>query len=603
MTMSFELTSTDLHFAEFIQREAVSAPPLVPLTAALTSRWTGDGHVCLELSDIAGQNIVVDGNELQIPGVEDLQAQLLTSSVTGSPGEYRPLILDAGRLYLYRYWKYENDLVRVLQCKAEAVPPELDEELLTDGVTRLFGPPASETDWQKVAALAALWKEFCVISGGPGTGKTFTVVKILALLLEQAKGEKLRIALAAPTGKAAARLKESIRRMKEKLDCSLAIKALIPEDVTTIHRLLGVRAGSIRFRHNAENRLPYDVVIIDEASMVALPLMAKLAISLEDGARFILLGDRDQLASVEAGAVLGDLCGGGREEPFSLQFCDYLERVAGEQVAPSAGPDGLLSDALVVLKKNFRFGSDSGIGEAARTVNAGDGGGALDLLRDRGRNDVVWQDVPPPDRLKGELADMVVAGYTPYLGAESPEVALQLFDRFRILCALRQGPYGVSGINERVEEILSGKGLIQRTSRWYMGRPIMITVNDYGMRLFNGDIGIVLPDPDAGGEPRVFFPAPEGGVRKVAPVRLPEHETVYAMTVHKSQGSEFQDVLLLLPGHESETLTRELIYTGITRARTKVDIWGEEQVFADAVLRRVERTSGLEEKLWQGSSR
>ena len=597
--MIFELNSTDKHFAQFIGGEAGGASPLLPLAASLLSSSVGSGHICLNLADIAGRSVLVDGVEQRLPGRAELESELLGSSVVGTPGSFRPLVLDAGRLYLYRYWQYENSLVRVVLEKASSAAAGLDEALLRNGVARFFAPGGEGTDWQRVAALAALWKRFCVISGGPGTGKTFTVIKILALLLEQAKGGKLRVALAAPTGKAAARLKESIRKMKEQLDCSAEVKSQIPEEVTNIHRLLGVRSGSIRFRHDEKNPLPYDVVIIDEASMVALPLMAKLAVSLEAGARFILLGDRDQLASVEAGAVLGDLCGGGRPEPFSAGFSRFLERVAGAKVDPCGDPDCPLSDSLVVLKKNYRFSTDSGIGAVARTVNEGDGAGALKLLQEPGRGDVAWRDVPPPERLRKELAELVVTGYTPYLGAGSPGEALVLFDKFRVLCALRQGPYGVSGVNEQVEEILAQKGLIQKNSRWYRGRPIMVTVNDYNMRLFNGDIGIVLPDAESGGEPRVYFPSPDGGVRKVAPVRLPEHETVYAMTVHKSQGSEFERVLMLLPGHDSESLTRELIYTGITRARDAVEVWGDGEVFAAAVLRRVERASGLREKLWQ----
>lgn len=597
--MNFELNSTDRHFAAFIEGEAGGASPLLSLTASLLSSSVGSGHICLNLEAIAGQSVLVDSTETWLPGLEELENALLATSVAGPPGSFRPLVLDTGRLYLYRYWKYESALVRVVLEKAGAAAADLDEALLRDGMARFFGPGAEGADWQKVAALAALWKRFCVISGGPGTGKTFTVIKILALLLEQAKGEKLRIALAAPTGKAAARLKESIRKMKEVLDCSTEVKSQIPEEVTTIHRLLGVRSGSIRFRHDEKNQLPYDVVIIDEASMVALPLMAKLAVSLEAGARFILLGDRDQLASVEAGAVLGDLCGGGRGEPFSADFSRYVERVAGENVAPCGDLDCPLADSLVVLKKNYRFGVDSGIGTAARKVNEGDGVGALKLLQEPGKADIAWREVPPSERLRRELAELVVTGYTPYLGAASPGEALQLFDKFRILCALRQGPYGVLGLNEQVEEILSQRELIQKKNRWYRGRPVMITVNDYNMRLFNGDIGIVLPDAESGGEPRVYFPSADGGVRKVAPVRLPEHETVYVMTVHKSQGSEFERVLILLPDHATESLTRELIYTGITRARDYVELWGAGEVFADAVQRQVERASGLRKKLWR----
>jgi exodeoxyribonuclease V alpha subunit len=602
VTTAFELSPTDHHFADFIEREAGPAQQWLRLAVALASNAVGNGSICLNLSDIAGREIRVDGLPRMLPELSELHEGLSGLPVVGSPGEFRPLVLDReGRLYLYRYWKYERDLVQVVREKAALPVGEIDEPCLAAGVARLFpGAPGKEPDWQKVAALAALWSRFSVISGGPGTGKTSTVVKILALLLEQAQGEKLRIALAAPTGKSAARLKESIRAMKAGLDCSEEVRSQIPEDVTTLHRLLGVRAGSVRFKHLRENRLPFSVVIVDEASMVALPLMAKLAVALDDGARVILLGDRDQLASVEAGAALGDICGGGRAEPYSRAFQAFVGRVSGEKLEVTAASDAKAfpNDSLTVLKKNYRFAADSGIGGAARAVNAGDGARALVLLKDEGREDIHWQSAPAPDQLKKALSERIVAGYRPYLAAASAAEALRLFDDFRVLTALRQGPYGVAGVNQTVEEILIEKGLIERGNRWYKGRPVMITVNDYNMKLFNGDIGIVLPDPESDGTPRVFFPSPDGGVRKVPPVRLPAHDTVFAMTIHKSQGSEFNRLLMLLPGNDSEALTRELIYTGLTRAKSFVEIWGEEEVFKSAVSRRVERTSGLREALW-----
>ena len=341
MTMLFELNPTDHHFADFIHREAGIAPDWFRLAVSLASNAVGNGNICLNLADIAGKVIQVDGNDRQIPALSGMCQELAGLPVVGSPGEFRPLVLDDdGRLYLYRYWQYERELVQVILAKAALPVGAIDEPLLAAGVARLFpDPPGHEVNWQKVAALGAIWKKLCVISGGPGTGKTSTVVKILALLLEQAKGENLRIALAAPTGKSAARLKESIRNMKAALDCSDEVKRQIPDDVTTLHRLLGVRAGSVRFRHSEENRLPFSVVIVDEASMVALPLMAKLAVALEPGARVILLGDRDQLASVEAGAALGDICGGGRPEPYSLGFQDFVARVAGEKLPVTAASE------------------------------------------------------------------------------------------------------------------------------------------------------------------------------------------------------------------------------------------------------------------------
>ena len=602
MIISVELRAIDRHFADFICREAGELIPYVRLLTSLVSNAVGNGNICLNLADIADRQILVNGEEITVPRLEELKGHLTATPVVGRPGDFRPLVLDgSGRLYLYRYWKYESELARVILEKAANVSEELDEPLLESGFARLFhNDGGCETDWQQVAAVAAVRKKFCVISGGPGTGKTSTVVKILALLLEQAKGARLRIALAAPTGKSAARLRESIRLMKEKLDCAAEIKALIPEDVSTIHRLLGSMGDSVRFRYSADNLLPFDAVIVDEASMVALPLMARLATALPGDSRLILLGDRDQLASVEAGAVLGDICGSGRGELFSDGFSALAARIAGAEIKaePSGSPLPPLTDALIVLKKNYRFRSDSGIGAVGMAVNNGEGVKAMELLRGEGCSGILWRNIPKADLMKKALVKAVTAGYGKYLAAATPAEAIEGFDKFRILCALRQGTYGVVGVNRFVEEILAEKGLIDLHNRWYQGRPVMITVNDYNLKLFNGDIGIVFPDPQAGGNHVVYFPAPDGGIRKFSPMRLPAHETVYAMTIHKSQGSEFERILLLLPMHDSEVLTRALVYTGITRAKTDVEIWGNREVFLTAAARRVGRTSGLGDALW-----
>ena len=604
VTKDFEPSAIDRHFADFILSESQSASAVLKAVVLLLSGVVGSGDICLNLGEIAGMEIRIDGDTIRVPDFENLLRFLRETAVVGCPGDFRPMVLDSdGRLYLYRYWKYERDLARVILHKASIPCDEIDNMLLADGLKRLF-PGAAEkgTDWQKAAALAALRNKFCIISGGPGTGKTSTVVKILALLLEQAKGNPPRIALAAPTGKAAARLKKSIGAMAETLDCADAIISQIPREVSTIHRLLGAIAGSIRFRYSEKNPLPYDGVIVDEASMVALPLMAKLAAALEPDARLILLGDRDQLASVEAGAALGDMCGGGQEEIFSTDFSDLFFDLTGDRIFPAPPGEHLppLADSLVVLKKNYRFTSDSGISVAGRAVNAGNGEDAIATLKNDS-SDIFWHDIPNPDDLKKALTDAVIDGYGMYLAAETAAEALERFDAFRVLCALRQGPYGVADINVLIEIILMKKGLIDPKQRWYKGRPVLITVNDYNFKLFNGDVGITFPDREGDGSLRVFFPALDGRIRNLSPVRLPAHETVFAMTIHKSQGSEFNRVHLLFPKKDSPVLTRELIYTGITRAREKVDIWGSEDVFLGAVSRRTDRKSGLKEALWSCS--
>ncbi|MGA2402303.1 MAG: exodeoxyribonuclease V subunit alpha, partial [Syntrophobacteraceae bacterium] len=458
-----------------------------------------------------------------------------------------------------------------------------------------------ETDWQKVAAFTSAMKGFCVISGGPGTGKTFTVAKILALLLEQPGAEKIRIALAAPTGKAAARLQEAIKNSKEKLNCRQEIKKLIPEEASTIHRLLGSVPDSPYFRHNSENLLPAEVVVVDEASMVDLALLSKLVQAVPPSARLILLGDKDQLASVEAGAVLGDICDTGKAHGYSQKFCNALKQVAGENVAcPTEGGDGPgIRDSIIQLRRSYRFGAVSGIGEVSRAVNEGDGIRAMELMKSGSSADIQWKELPRPETMPAVFKERIIEGFSPYLLEPDPAKAFDLFNKFRILCALREGPHGVHHMNLLVEQTLRDEGLIHRDGRWYAGRPVMITRNDYNLRLFNGDVGITLPDPKLENELRVFFPAPDGSMRTFPPLRLPEHETVYAMTVHKSQGSEFDHVLFLMPDRSVPVLTRELVYTAITRAREKVEVWGKEEVFKAAISRRIERISGLREGLWE----
>ncbi len=599
MTRQFELSTIDRHFAEFICRKAESDSPWLALAASLVSNAVGGGHICFSLAGIAGQYIEVDGKGFPVPEWVDLRRSLESMSLVGQPGDFRPLVLDGdGRLYLYRYWKYEQDLARIIMDKA-AGRCAIDEGRLGDGLRRLFSPgDEGGTDWQKVAAAAAVRKRFCVISGGPGTGKTSTVVKILALLLEQPAG-KLLIAMAAPTGKSAARLKESILLMKQKLKCAPEIREAIPEEVGTIHRLLGAMGESIRFRFSQDNPLPHDVVIVDEASMVSLPLMAKLTAALKPDCRLILLGDRDQLASVEAGAALGDICGGGRQEQYSREFSAFVARIADERIpeVPADGSHLPLADSLVVLRRNFRFRSDSGIGALAAAVNAGEPREAMAVLKETAGAEVFWHLVPRPDHLARELAEAVISGYGAFLSAGTPAEALQRLETFRVLCALRHGPYGTTSVNALIEEILAGRGMIDPSSRWYPGRPVMVTVNDYSLHLFNGDVGVVLHDSNSGSL-RVFFPGSGGAVRTVSPVRLPEHETVFAMTIHKSQGSEFDRVLMILPNRDSEILTRELVYTGLTRARREVEIWADESVLAGAVGRRMGSSSGLADALW-----
>ncbi len=460
--------------------------------------------------------------------------------------------------------------------------------------------------------------------------------------------ERFRIALAAPTGKAAARLQEAIKTARQSLDCPEAVKARIPEGASTIHRLLGSIPGSPYFRHDDQSPLAVDVLVVDEASMVDLPLMSKLLQALPKKARLILLGDKDQLSSVEAGAVLGDICETGEEAFYSPAFAAACRSLCGCRLESSrvARPLGVRKpkDCLVELKKSYRFSGESGIALLSRAVRNGDGETAIAVLRSRSHPDLSWNDPPSGANLSRAIRGEVIEGYRGYLEEaqflahhppRDPQTKLQeifrLFENFRILCAVREGPLGVATANHLVENILEEARLLTRTRRWYVGRPVLIRRNDYSLRLFNGDIGLCLPQtlllpemppdsgtphpsdpsdplspdhsPDAGPSTavdyRVFFTAPDGRFRSFHPQRLPEHETVYAMTVHKSQGSEFDNVLFILPDRESRILTRELVYTAITRARKRVSVLGTERILRSAVSHATRRLSGLSDALWR----
>jgi exodeoxyribonuclease V alpha subunit len=596
ITRAGGLADLDLHFARLIARVGGGDGP-VALAAALASQWTGRGHICLDLASVAATSVGEAGGEaVDAPPLDAWVETLRKSPAVARPGEFAPLVLDeAGRLYLYRYWDYERHVAEEVSLRLTDDPADVDLPRLRAGLDRLFPPSGDGPDWQRIAGVTAVLRRFTVISGGPGTGKTTTVIRLLALLLTQASGTPLRIGLAAPTGKAAARMQEVLRVAKRDLPVDASIRDAIPEEAFTIHRLLGWRPGSVGFRHDRENPLALDMVVLDEASMVDLALMAKLIRALPRAARLVLVGDRDQLASVEAGAVLGDICG---DSPgFSPAFRRRLVDATGADPG-GAGGGPPIRDAIVLLQRSYRFGERSGIGQVARLVNRGEGRQAFEVLAGEEFRDVAWRTVGTPRELHRALGAVVAEGFRDVARAEGPEAALAALEGFRLLCAHRGGPFGVEAVNGLVEELLGAMRLIAPRGVWYRGRPVLITSNDYHLRLFNGDVGVVWPDSELGGQLRVYFRGTEGSLRRFAPARIPAHETAYAATVHKSQGSEAERVLLILPNEPSPVLTRELLYTGITRARSHVEIWGTREVFEAAVARRLTRSSGLRDALW-----
>ncbi|RDH89629.1 MAG: exodeoxyribonuclease V subunit alpha [endosymbiont of Seepiophila jonesi] len=590
------LSDLDVYFADLLLAKSDQPSELLALAAAMTSRVTNEGHVCFDLNEMADRPLNgLDGQVIAtVPSLHDWSARLHRSGVVGTPGEHQPLILDAsGRLYLHRYWKYEHRLGFLLDERAGRQATDVDETVLRTGLKQLFPNTGDDIDWQKQAAAAAVLRRLSVISGGPGTGKTTTVMRLLALLRQQPGGEALRFALAAPTGKAAGRLQETIQQSR---DSHPAQMGSLPELTSTLHRLLGVRHGSTSFVHNRDNPLALDVLVLDEASMVPVALMAKLLEALPDSARLILLGDKDQLASVEAGAVLGDICSGYRGP--TPHFAEQLQRVTGESPLSDSSNPRALADSVVVLKKSYRFDSASPIGRLAGAVNTGNFKQAWELLEEGGAASQIRRIPVSEDTAK--LAAGRYAKIFEKIGKEAaPSEIFASLNDYRVLCAMQQGPDGVTAVNRRIEAELRSRGYITGDSEWFQGRPVLVTRNSYGLGLYNGDIGVALPNPQAGGEISVVFPVADGSFRWIAPARLPEHQTVFAMTVHKSQGSEFNEVLLQLPARDNPLLTRELLYTAITRARSRFYISTEQEVFHSLVHRQLRRNSGLAEVLWQ----
>ncbi|WP_430389221.1 exodeoxyribonuclease V subunit alpha [Dyella sp. 20L07] len=633
------LRALDIAFARFLAAEDTQATDTLLLLAALLSRQQADGHLCLDLSELkplADEAGWPASWRVALATITSDPQTLAHSVLVGFPNDAArtgsPLVLDGCRLYLRRYWNHEQ---RVAQAIGRRLNRPLDTPAhLAEQLARLFPHAASDApDWQRVACALAARSAFTVITGGPGTGKTTTVVRLLGLLQTLHRKEvsrPLRIRLAAPTGKAAARLQSSISAQIAKLDVDDHVRDSIPSRVDTLHRLLGARPDTRRFRHDNSHPLHLDVLVIDEASMIDLEMMSAILDALPDDARLILLGDKDQLSSVEAGAVLGDLCRRADVGHYSESTAQWLREVTGDQVDTWVRHDALpLDQHVAMLRHSHRFGANSGIGQLAQQVNEGNPARVRKLLAQQ-HVDIAWMDAATDAR---RLADLVLDGGAKHFAARSdgdapqgyrhylqwlqqarPKAhaepasfdawargALHAFGSFQLLCALRQGPLGTEGLNRQITSILHQANLIDSNQEWYEGRPIMVTRNDYSLGLMNGDIGIALRVPDESGvlHLRVAFEVAGDTedaatrIRFVLPSRLGERETVYAMTVHKSQGSEFDHAALVLPSEASAVMTRELLYTGITRARRWFSLLATAQSIAWSLDNRSRRQSGL----------
>jgi exodeoxyribonuclease V alpha subunit len=590
------LDAADVHVARRLAALAGEADEQVALAAALAVRGPRLGHVYVDLATIRETATVdaeeaVDLSTLAWPAVAQWIERLRASDLVAvgeDGGHDRPLRLVGSSLYLDRYWREERQIAADLQALGAEAPADVDEDVLADGLARLF--PGDADERQRAASAAAVRHRFVVVAGGPGTGKTTTVARIVALLAEQAEAAgrpRPLIALAAPTAVAAARLEEAVRDAADGLDASDAVRAQLREaSASTLHRLLGWRPDSqSRFRHHRGNRLPHDVVVVDETSMVSLSQMARLLEAVRPQARLVLVGDPGQLTSIEAGAVLGDIVGPADEGP--------------PDDVPPAGPPAA---GIVVLSRVHRFGG--AIGAVAGAVRRGDADAALQALS-TAPDEVTWLPVDPEaDSALAPVHDGAVGAARSVIEAArggDAHRALEALASFRVLCAHRRGPYGVATWTDRIERWLANEVEgFGAEGQWYVGRPLLVTENDYGLRLYNGDTGVVVATPT--GRVSAAFER-RGELIEFSPTRLAAVESVYAMTVHKSQGSQFAAAAVLLPDPTSQILTRELLYTAVTRARERLILVGTEEAVRAAVGRPVARASGLRWRLWGNDGR
>lgn len=571
-------------FAEFFKRDRLK--PFV----SLLSRKLSEGHICLDLKEI-----LYEGEDFPIPYhslaeiEEDLSKEPL---VARSLEEKQPFILHNSQLYLQRYFLYETIILNRIRSFIENEVAEYSDrvDLLNqhrEFIQKLFPtdkntnhlPAEEKVNWQYVAAILGILNNFTIITGGPGTGKTTTVSKILELLYRIYPD--LKVGLAAPTGKAAMRLAESLKG----------------EEPTTIHRMLKTVYGSHHFKHNQNNPLNFDIIIIDEASMIDVALFAKLMLAIGPRTRLILLGDKDQLASVEAGSLFRDLC--LTQEKMNVISSDKASLInsftddEGNHLPKSFIADQAshaLSNHIIELKRSRRFDSNKGIGKLSKAIIHNQINDLKELSSPGADSEILVDMVYTPD-----VFQEFVLGYRSYINEADIQKALHKFNDLRVLCAVREGTYGLNRINTAIEIILNEQNLIDSKSEFYLNRPIIITKNHYDLGLYNGDIGIIRPDDN--NTLMAWFEDSNKKLYSILPSMLSDSETVYAMTIHKSQGSEYERVLICLPDHEnSELLTRELLYTAVTRAKKHVTIFANESTLLSTITKSVARASGIRER-------
>ncbi|UDG79393.1 RecBCD enzyme subunit RecD [Candidatus Ecksteinia adelgidicola] len=596
------MTSLDIQFASMIAKKN---EPDILLAAAYLSSYTRAGHVCLMLEQLqvsqlfSGQKPELAKAVWIASGKLDVlcwNKRLMQCSAVSDGSSPTPLVLQNECLYLHRMWKNESNVIEFIKTNH---PYQLaDKSRIRSTLNQLFSSPSYKINWQKIAVAVALTRRISIISGAPGTGKTTIVGKLLLALLQLNNNNKFRIQLSAPTGKSAARLTTSLQSMCDQLMLTKKQKALFPTQAITLHRLLGAKFNTRNMRYNQNNPLHLDVLVVDEASMIDLSMMNYLIQALQKWTKVIFLGDSHQLSSLESGAVFSDLCSFSTEGYSKIRtkelnyLTGYLLKNKKKQST------SMISNSICMLRKNYRFNVKSGISQLSKAINVSDIKKVKKII-DSNLNDVTYYFFKTELEYQLLLKTHLMGYYNYFKNVHSKFDIITLFSsfrRFQILCALREGPFGTFHVNQQIEFLLQHAGLIHYSSRqWYSGKPIMITRNDSFLELFNGDIGITLLDEKK--DFRVNFLLPNGSIKSIHTNRLPMHETAYAITVHKSQGSEFDHVTLILPNYSLPILTRELIYTAITRARYYLSLYINKKIFIQSICTFMHRNSGLIKRL------
>ena len=558
-----QLNTLDRALGHLIERQSDSIDNNIGIVAALVSYALRQGHVCLDLEELKNGDFseYFETQFLEAP-IEHLE----TDDLVGSESESsRPLILTRkGKLYLHRYWHYEQYLLTILKERFEKPLRIINQNELAD----FLDSNASLGTDQNAAITLAVQSQLTLISGGPGTGKTTTVLYILAFIMSQECVTPLKIGLAAPTGKAAQRIQKSLESGIQQLDLSSEEKERIPTEASTLHRLLGYQKNSPEFKHNRKTPLPLDIVIVDEASMLDLLMFSKLLEALKPSSKLILLGDRHQLASVEAGSIFGDL-------------------------VQASHSNTAMALRVVELNQNFRFGNDSSLFLACEAIKSGDPAEALSIVESENQ-ELKLTPLPTPQKLAVALETSITSHFINITKSDSPEEAIKLIEQETVLTPVRNGSFGVDGLNKTIELTIRSKLKIAKQVTHFSGQPILITENSYSQRLFNGDLGILFASPDRPDDLFAYFKDSKEEELKRFPISaLPKFELAYALTVHKSQGSEYIKVTFIIPPIKSPLLTRELLYTAISRSRQSVEIWGSKEDLSLAIESQTTRTSGI----------